>query len=173
MSGFMQALPFVLEMEGGFVDHPADPGGATNCGVTQATYDRWRQSQGAPARTVREITPAEVQAIYHRDYWLAGKCDGLPWPVSLCHFDACVNHGVRAATKLLQRAAGVADDGVHGPRTQAAIEAAGLTTLYARWYAARLRLYYDICQGRPASRTFLLGWVRRMVHLHDVAGRAA
>lgn len=170
MSTFDRALPVVLKAEGGYVNHPSDPGGATNKGITQRSYDEWTESRGGGARPVREITDAEVYAIYKTRYWDAARCDALPWPLSLCHFDAAVNHGVQNAIKILQRALGVADDGVIGSATQAALAAAHPGTLFGRWFAARLQLYYDICQRRPASRTFLFGWVGRMVHLHQAAG---
>jgi lysozyme family protein len=167
VSSFDRALPFVLRMEGGYSNHPSDPGGATNKGITQKTYDEWTEGRGGGTRSVREITDAEVYAIYKTRYWDAARCDALPWPLALCHFDAAVNHGVRNAIKLLQRALGVDDDGIFGPKTQAALNAADPDALFGQWYAARLKFYYDICQGRPASRVFLLGWVRRLVHLNE------
>ena len=64
------ALKFVLRWEGGFVDHPNDPGGRTNKGVTQKVYDSWRQRQGQPVRDVKAIDDAEVISIYRGDYWV-------------------------------------------------------------------------------------------------------
>jgi lysozyme family protein len=167
MSGFHQALPFVLAQEGGYSDHPDDPGGATNKGITQAVYDEWLDSQAVPRRPVRYIAEAEVEAIYHRRYWLAGRCDSLPWPASLAHFDACVNHGIRNATKLLQRALGVEADGVVGPVTEGAIVTADWGKVLPALLWTRTRFYCDICQARPASRVFLLGWIRRVLALRD------
>ena len=121
MSNFLRALPIILQSEGGYVNHPADPGGATNQGVTQRVYDAWRSNGGQQKRSVREITPEEVEAIYREQYWDQAKCDKMPWPLSLMHFDAAVNHGVTRANKLLQKALGVTADGVIGNVTLAAI----------------------------------------------------
>lgn len=156
-------------MEGGFSNHPADRGGATNKGITQQTYDAHRRAVGLGLRSVKHIEDDEVRRIYHARFWMAGKCDAMPWPLSLGHFDACVNHGIGNATKLLQRALGVAQDGKHGPMTQAALEAAQKGALFGEWYAARLRFYYEIVKKKPSQKTFLLGWIARMVHLHEVA----
>lgn len=99
---FTAALAFVLRWEGGYSDHPLDPGGATNQGVTQATYDAYRRSQGWPVRSVREIHDAEVRAIYHERYWLRAGCDTISPPaLALCVMDAAVNSGVGAALRWL------------------------------------------------------------------------
>lgn len=165
MSGFAQALPVTLRFEGGYSDHPDDPGGATMKGITQNTYDAWRASRRLSPRPVKEISDDEVEAIYHRDYWVAGKCDALPWPVSLAHFDACVNHGVRNAAKLLQRALGVEDDGVIGPQTLGAVEDADPEELVNAMLWKRLEFYEAITLNKKSLRTFLLGWLSRVNHL--------
>ncbi len=167
MSGFARALPFVLRMEGGFVNDPHDPGGATNRGVTQSTYDAWRRSKGEPVRPVKEITSDEVEAIYHERYWLAAKCDALPWPVSLAVFDAAVNHGVGRAVRLLQDAAGVPVDGMIGPKTLGAIAALPPRELLERMFWGRVEFYVTISEGPKAK--FLRGWVRRVLHLRTEA----
>ena len=165
MAGFLQALPVILRFEGGYVDDPDDPGGATMKGITQKTFDAWRKSKRLPREAVRGISDAEVEAIYHRDYWLKGKCDALPWPVSLVHCDATVNHGTKNAAKLLQRAAGVADDGKIGPMTLGAVDAADPDELVNGMLWARLAFYEAIARRRIASRKFLLGWLSRVNHL--------
>lgn len=101
---FEDALAFVLRWEGGYVDHPADPGGATNLGVTQATYDAHRSRAGLPARSVEFISRAEVETIYREAYWLRAGCDTISPPaLALCVFDAAVNSGVGAALKWLSQ----------------------------------------------------------------------
>ncbi len=165
MSGFLQALPVILRFEGGYANDPDDPGGATMKGITQKTYDAWRKSKGLPNKAVRGISDAEVETVYHERYWVAGKCDALPWPVSLVHCDACVNHGPRNAAKLLQRAAGVADDGVIGPMTLAAVEALHPDALVNLMLWKRLEFYEAIARRRTASRKFLLAWLSRVNHL--------
>lgn len=171
MSGFLQALPVTLRFEGGYANHPNDPGGATMKGVTQATYDAYRDESGEPRRDVRAIADAEVEAIYHRRYWLAGKCDALPWPVSLCHFDACVNHGLTNAAKILQRAAGAAGDGKIGPRTLAAVAAVAPLDLVNRMLWERLEFYERISFRNAKLRVFLLAWLSRVNALRECATR--
>lgn len=168
MSGFLQALPFVLRMEGGYVDDPDDRGGETNYGVTHKTYDAWRESQGLEKRSVKEIEPEEVQAIYHDCCWLEGKCDALPWPVSAAHFDACVNHGPENAARLLQEAAGAIPDGIIGPKTLASVSAMHPKALLREWYWVRLDFYYRISKG--GQMKFLRGWLRRVIHLREALG---
>jgi len=167
MSGFYQALPVTLRFEGGGADNPADPGGRTMKGITQAVFNAWLGANGKPARDVWTITDAEVELIYHHNYWLPAKCEALPWPVSLCHFDASVNHGLAGAAKILQRAVGVPADGNVGPQTLAAVAALPLPTLVGRMLWERLDYYERICLGRPASRVFLLAWVSRVNALRD------
>ncbi len=168
MAGFLQALPVILRFEGGYVNDPDDPGGATNKGITQKTYDAWQKSKSLPQKAVRRISDAEVEAIYHRDYWIKGKCDALPWPASLAHCDACVNHGPRNAAKLLQRAAGVADDGIIGPITLDAVGGMHSDVLINRMLWERLEFYEAIARRRAASRKFLLAWLSRVNHLRRV-----
>lgn len=171
MSGFRQALPVVLGVEGGFVDNPNDRGGATNFGVTEAVYHDWLRSQGLPIRPVREITLEEAEQLYHLNYWLLAMCDALPWPVSLSVFDAAVNHGVGRAKRLLQEALCVKVDGIIGPVTLAAAEGAD-----PRWLAndilwLRVALYRDI-SADPTQLGFLRGWLGRMLHLRKEVGLA-
>ena len=81
-AAFQASLPFILRWEGGYVNHPADPGGATNKGVTQRVYDDWRVRRGMPARDVRQITDGEVHAIYEAGYWRrrrAATCSRGRW----------------------------------------------------------------------------------------------
>src|SRR5215467_3818504 len=86
-AAFEAALPFVLRWEGGFVDHPNDPGGRTNQGVTQKVYDAWRRRQGLPQRDVKMIEHDEVLAIYESGYWIPPRCDLLEAQLDLVQFD--------------------------------------------------------------------------------------
>ena len=162
MSGFLKALPFTLRMEGGFSDHPNDPGGATMKGVTQAVYDSWRRDSGLAVRTVREITDDELEAIYWSRYWTPAKCEALPWPASMCHFDAAVNHGTAGAARILQRAVGVAVDGKIGPQTLAAAATLPAPVLVARMLFERLAYYERIMLANKGLRVFALGWLSRV-----------
>lgn len=120
-ANFDRALSLVLVHEGGYVNHPADPGGATNKGITQATYNAWRKSRGLATRSVKSITNAEVATIYRNNYWNAIRGDDLPSGVDYMAFDFAVNSGPRRSAQYLQRVVGVDDDGKIGPVTLAAV----------------------------------------------------
>lgn len=106
MGNFAQAIKFVLKWEGGYVNHPADPGGATNIGITQATYDKYRRSKGLPLQSVRKIGQSEVEEIYHERYWKPINGDNLPNSLALAAFDLAVNSGLDTAKRALNAAKG-------------------------------------------------------------------
>jgi lysozyme family protein len=120
-ANFERALAYVLEHEGGYVNHPRDPGGATNKGVTQAVYDGYRKMRGRGAQSVKFISEEEVRAIYKFQYWDRVQGDLLPTGVDYAVFDFAVNSGVGRASKYLQAVVGVAQDGIIGARTVAAV----------------------------------------------------
>lgn len=159
---FKRSLRFVLEREGGYVNHPDDPGGHTNRGITLATYTDWRRKRGLPAPTVndlRAIDDQTVEDIYRDGYWEAVRADELPEPVAFLVFDMAVNAGPSRAIKLLQEALGVTADGIIGPQTMAAVEGADVDELVQE-YSVRRLLYYAT---RPHMPTFGTGWFRRAV----------
>lgn len=92
-ANFDASLAAVLQHEGGWSNDPHDPGGATNRGVTQGTYDLWRVDHQLPKRSVKHITPAEVMAVYKKRYWDAVRGDEMPSGVDYCLFDFAVNSG--------------------------------------------------------------------------------
>lgn len=96
-------LPLVLAHEGGYTNHPRDPGGATNKGVTQKVYDAYRTTKGEKLRSVRSITMPEVTDIYRSRYWNLAHCDHLPAGLDYAVFDYAVNSGVSKSIKDLQR----------------------------------------------------------------------
>jgi lysozyme family protein len=120
---FPASLAATLRYEGGYSNHPSDPGGPTMKGVTQRVYDAWRKKHGLAPRGVRQLAQDELEAIYRRDYWDRCKCDDLPGGVDLAVFDFAVNSGPVRAIKYLQNVVGVGQDGIVGPRTIAAAEA--------------------------------------------------
>lgn len=164
-SRFDRALAAVLLHEGGYVNHPKDPGGATNKGVTQAVYDDWRARQGQPKRSVREIEQGEVGAIYRRDYWDRVKADDLPAGVDYAVFDYAVNSGVNRASRFLQAVVSVEQDGAIGPGTLAAVKdmppAAVIETLCAKRLA--------FLKGLPTWPTFGKGWGARVAGVRKLA----
>ncbi|WP_434733771.1 glycoside hydrolase family 108 protein [Rhizobium sp. YTUHZ044] len=159
MTEFERALTRVLVHEGGYVNLKADPGGATNRGITQRVYNAYRQRLGLQLVSVRGISSSEVEAIYKTNYWDLAKCDLLPAGVSYVVFDGAVNSGVAQSVKWLQRALGVMADGVVGNATLAAIQN----------YGNMDRLIDAICDRRLAFlkalktwKTFGKGWASRV-----------
>ncbi len=116
---FARALQLVLVHEGGYVDHPQDPGGATNKGVTLAVFQRFYGSARSKA-DLRAITATQVEHIYKTGYWDKCQCDELPDGVDYVVFDQAVNSGPGQSAKWLQAAVGVAVDGAIGPQSLAA-----------------------------------------------------
>lgn len=169
---FSRALGHVLEFEGGFADHKNDKGGRTMCGVTQKSYTAWRNKMGLSPKDVALIESDEVNDIYFSEYWHAGNCDALPWPLSLVHFDACVNHGLNRAALLLQDSLGVKVDGIIGPKTlSAAIACQPMTTAY-KHCDVREKFYHRIVEKDRTQETFLRGWLRRLDKLRGIIQQA-
>ena len=151
---YPQALKQVLKYEGGYVDHPKDPGGPTNKGVTQAVYDTWRKSKDLATQSVRNISDSEVAAIYKNLYWDRISGDYLPSGVDFAVFDYAVNSGVSRASRTLQSIVGVTQDGVIGPET---IEAA---KTYVAMAVTNKRLAF--MQSLSIWSTFGKGWAARI-----------
>lgn len=139
----------LLGNEGGFVDNPKDPGGATNYGITEKVA-RAHGYQG----DMRSLPMTTAIAIYERDYWTPIKADQLPDHLRFHVFDAAVNSGTSQAIKWLQRAAGVNEDGIIGPRT---LSASSIVTP-AKYSAIRLRFMTSL----STWSTFGKGWARRI-----------
>lgn len=113
---FKTALKHVLQYEGGWSDHPRDPGGATMKGVTLATFRRF-YGDHRTKDDLRHITDTQLETIYKTGYWDKVRGDDLPSGIDLAVFDVAVNSGYDRAIKLLQGALGVTQDGVLGPKT--------------------------------------------------------
>ncbi|WP_369933501.1 glycoside hydrolase family 108 protein [Xanthomonas tesorieronis] len=170
MASFDLYLPQLLKFEGSFVDDPADPGGATNLGITLATFQRYAQSLLGEAPTLealRALTPEQAGAIYKQEYW--DKLDGdqiASQPLAEILFDFYVNAGTEAVL-LLQRillqlgATGLATDGEMGPATLAALQAADQAQVYALYRQGRIDYYQRLAQERPVDDKFLKGWLAR------------
>lgn len=164
-ANFDLALKHVLKFEGGYSDHPRDPGGATNFGITIGVL---REFRGAPVtkQGVRALTLAEAARIYRSRYWDAVACNHLPSGIDLAVFDCAVNQGVGRAARFLQLAANVNIDGIIGPVTINAVNAAEQDALLGEFMAQRMRSYGLL---RKLFRTFGLGWSRRLMATHATA----
>ncbi|STZ75546.1 Predicted lysozyme (DUF847) [Bergeriella denitrificans] len=152
---FEQFIDRVLAHEGGYVNHPRDPGGETNWGITRRTA----QANGYTG-AMREMTRVQAVAIYRRAFWLRYGLDKMPPAVAYQVFDAAVNHGWGNAARFLQRALDVADDGRVGPVTLAALAKADAADVVYRFLAERL-VFYTKLSTYP---TFGRGWLRRVAH---------
>lgn len=163
-ANFQRSLAAVLKHEGGYVDHPADPGGATNMGITFATLQAWR---GKPITKVdvQNLTKSEAGQIYKARYWDRLNADHLPYGVDYAVFDFGVNSGVSRSAMYLQEIVGVAQDGKIGPITLAAV---------AKWDS--VKLVEKLCANRLAFvkrlstwPTFGKGWSRRISEVLHLA----
>lgn len=159
------ALAFTLKEEGGYVDNPDDHGGATNHGITQATYDTWRDSHGEPRQSVKQIANEEVQGIYGEMYWAPGHCPALSPALAIAHFDWCVNHGCAGAIGALQQTMGIKADGVFGPATVAALAAQDDGRLWRAYDELRRGWYQARVATHPDQAAFLKGWLARVDRL--------
>lgn len=163
---FEKVLPLILAHEGGYVNHPADPGGATMKGVTQAVYDSYRRNKGLAVRSVRQITTTELRAIYKFQYWDMINGDRLPAGLDYAAFDYAVNSGASRASKDLQRVLGVKVDGQIGEGTiEKACELAGVDEegLIRDFCDRRMRFLKNL----KTYGTFGRGWFRRVMGDRD------
>jgi len=156
-SNFAEALQKVLAHEGGFSDHPLDPGGMTNLGVTRRVWEEWT-GHPVTVRQMTDLTPVKVAPMYRRKYWDKVRGDELPAGIDLLVFDAAVNSGPGRAAKWLQACVGVDVDGDIGPKTLAAVNAVDATQLINDYGRRRLSFLLDL----PTWKTFGKGWTARI-----------
>ena len=168
VSNFKNALRFTLKYEGGYVDHPADPGGATNLGITHRTLAAFR-GRSVTKADVRALTHDEAAKIYKLRYWDKIEGDALPLGVDLAVFDYAVNSGPAKAAKALQKIVGVTADGV-----------IGMDTLDAAKARDPSELINAICDERLAFvkrlktwRAFGKGWSSRIAAVRKTALKMA
>jgi lysozyme family protein len=147
----------MLASEGGYVNHPSDPGGRTNLGVTQRVWEEWvgRESN---EKEMRSLTPEMVAPLYKRKFWDACKCDDLPTGVDYLVFDFAVNAGPGRSVKMLQTAVGVPADGAIGPITLAAVNAQDPVDLIEKFSNGKEYFYRNL----NTFDTFGKGWLNRV-----------
>ncbi len=148
-NNFDKAFQVVVGLEGGYANHADDPGGETKYGITKRSY---------PNMDIKNLTLDQAKEIYKRDYWDKIYGDYLPYKVGLLIFDAAVNHGVRAAVKVIQRTVNVIDDGVFGDETYTGVINSDPDQFVKAFVSKRLE-YYSSLSHWP---TFGKGWTRRM-----------
>lgn len=161
---FDAALAAVLEHEGGFVNHPKDPGGMTNLGVTKRVWEAWVGKTVSEA-DMRALTPAIVAPMYRKQYWDAVKGDELPSGLDYLMFDFAINAGVSRAIRTMQRAIGTTPDGAIGPKTMQALRDADPDALIDKFSEEKETFYRSL----PTFATFGKGWLRRVAEVKSHA----
>jgi len=165
---FHSALAHVLKSEGGFVNHPKDPGGMTNLGCTKNT---WEEYVGHPVSEsdMRNLTPELVAPLYKRKYWDKVAGDDLPSGLDYAVFDAAINSGAGRAAKWLQEVVGVTADGSIGKGTLTAVHTMDVQDLIAKYNDKRLQFLESL----PTFATFGRGWSRRVSEVQSAASALA
>lgn len=164
IGNFETCLAEVLAHEGGWADHPKDPGGATMKGVTIGTFAGFKGRKVSKAE-LRNISDEDLRAIYKRKYWDVVRGDELPLGLDLVAFDAAVNSGPARGARWLQTGLGVAADGKVGPQTIAAANAVDTHTAIMSAIGARMAFLRSL----RTWPTFGKGWSRRVDRVRDVA----
>jgi len=156
-SNYDECLKTILHHEGGYVNHPKDPGGETNLGVTKRVY----QEHGG-TKDMKDLVVEDVAPIYKKGYWDRIKGDDLPGGLDLCVFDFGVNAGPARAAKFLQSMIGTTVDGGIGPNTLAKVEEYirenGEHEAVNKYQEMRQRYYTEL----KTFDTFGRGWTRRV-----------
>ena len=171
---FGEIIEVVLEHEGGYVDDPADRGGATNWGVTQKVYED-HVGYKCDKKEIEEMSEEMAKEIYLEKYWKPSRAEKLPEEVRETYFDMVVNHGQGGAVKILQQACNnkrkpenqIAVDGGIGPNT---IRAAGNLKDW-ELKVERSGFYWNLVfdgakyTKRTSQVKFNRGWIRRCFNL--------
>lgn len=162
-SKFDRAFAHVIGEEGGYVNHPSDPGGETKYGIAKKYH---------PKEDIKNLTLTRAKEIYYEQYWQPLHIDLVGFPVAYVYFDAAVNMGRRTATKLMQAALGEVSDGIIGPRTRRALKRRGKDFELVVAFQAERAIYYA---SRPHYEDFKRGWMRRVVRggMFSVMGETA
>ncbi|HWD14670.1 glycoside hydrolase family 108 protein [Pseudochrobactrum sp. sp1633] len=159
---FLNVLPYVFEEEGGYVNHPADPGGHTNMGITQATLSTWMGTK-ASAADIRNLSQKTAADIYKKNYWDKIAGDALPAGLDYAVFDFAINSGPARAAKALQKIAGTAQDGIIGDQT--------LSAIHLRDTANVINSLCDMRQAwlqtLTVYKTFGKGWAARVKRVRN------
>jgi len=156
INNFPKCLEVILKSEGGYVNDPHDAGGETNMGISKRAF---------PDVDIKNLTKEHASAIYKKYYWNKVQADQLPSGLDLVVFDSAVNSGPAQATKWLQRAIGVRDDGVLGPVTLLALQKADTLSVIDKFLEQRLAFL----KGLPTWSRYGKGWKARVEELSKLA----
>ena len=161
---WQQSFRLMLASEGGFSNHPSDPGGMTNLGVTKATWENWIGRQSDEAE-MRGLTPERVEPMYRKKFWDAVRGDELPVGLDYLMFDFAVNAGAGRAIKTLQSSVGATPDGGFGPITMAAVQAVDPVELIERFSQAKENFYRSLNTFATCGK----GWLNRVADVKQKA----
>ena len=155
---FETAMKFVREAEGGYYNHPNDPGGLTNMGITQRDY---------PLLDIKNLTREQADEIFWQDYWLKSSAYLIPYPAYISFFDSVVNTGRTQANKFLQRVVGATADGIVGPYTRSLLSKKDPVDVAYGIIDQRQTFYDNLAENRPKLAVFLKGWTNRNNNLRN------
>lgn len=164
MAEFEKSIGHIMKWEGGYVDHPADPGGATNRGIIFTLFNQYAKSLGlAPTvDALKALTEDQARFIYQEHFWNAMKGDEIKdQQLATIIFDAFVNQGYRGL-KLAQKEAGAKPDGEIGPNSIQAFNGAAPRVLFDQIKDARKKYYVELAERKPSMKVFLKGWLNRV-----------
>ncbi len=156
-----EALVFTLAWEGGFTNHPLDPGGATNYGVIQSRYDEYRKFKGLARQSVKFITKSEYEEIYDKYYWDPVRAQYLSGPLGLTLFDTAVNLGVGGCISRLQASLKVPITGKWTKEISDVIHSSDQTAVAINICKLRIAKRYARVKQNSTQRVFLRGWLNR------------
>ena len=163
-----KSLEAILHHEGGYVNHPKDPGGMTNLGVTKRVYEEW-VGYSVSENTMQNLSNEDVSPIYKKNYWDRVKGDQLHAGLDLCVFDFGVNAGTGRAAKYLQTLIGTVADGGIGPNTLKTLDAYvskhSVKETIENYQAERQKYYESL----STFDTFGRGWTRRVKETTEMA----
>ena len=156
-ANYEKCLEAILHHEGGYVNHPQDPGGETNLGVTKRVYEEWGGSKDMKDLLVEDVAP-----IYKKNYWDRVKGDSLPSGLDICIFDFGVNAGPGRAAKYIQTQIGTIADGGIGPNTLAKLNEYLSKTPIEKAIRDYQSVRQDYYEQLSTFTTFGKGWTRRV-----------
>ncbi len=153
---FKKSLEMLLHHEGGFVNHPKDPGGVTNLGVTKKVFEKW-VGREVSIEEMKDLTHEDVAPIYKKNYWDKLKGDDLPNGLDFAAFDWGVNSGNGRPAKVIQKYIGATQDGAIGPKSLTLIAENDPSKIIQYLYEQRQKFYESL----KHFKTFGKGWTRR------------
>lgn len=152
---FSRCIKVILRNEGGYVNHPNDPGGETNFGIAKKFY---------PEEDIKNMTKERATYLYYKDYWAPMNLKGLQnEELVLQVFDFGVNAGIKTSIRMLQRLVGVTDDGIIGKITTKVVNDQPIE-LVDKFKMRRKIFYMNLAAKKPKLQVFLRGWLRRVDH---------